>query len=140
LSGGPRIIECLLKRGTPRRRARRVALLAALLAALLLANGCDSSVEYYPEGSAYLSLASCQAEDGVAVEGMVHYDGEIPDLARLWVVFWPHLSDTGIPPCYVEVVPLLLPAQFRFNDVPRGETWAMLVLLSVEGSFPPVPR
>ena len=136
---------------------RRLVPCLLLLAA---ASGCETTHEYFdvvrettetadttdtgeaPDGDddgGPVTTQDCGSAGGVAVEGVVTFDGTPPATSRLYVSWMASLATPSMPLCRMEIAPVAFPARFRFSGVERGASWALVALLDADGGAIPMP-
>lgn len=78
-------------------------------------------------------------ENVVTVEGIIHYEGDIPDSARLSVAITTK-PPPGMPSCYFTVKPKKFPFGFRFTNLERDSEVYIMAVLKMDGATIPIPK
>ncbi len=75
----------------------------------------------------------------VTVEGLVYYNGEIPDTAKLSVAITTK-PPPGMPTCFFTVKTTRFPFGFRFTNLERDSEVYIMAVLKMDGAAIPIPE
>lgn len=75
----------------------------------------------------------------VSAEGVVYFDGEIPDTARLSVAITTK-PPPGMPTCFFTVKAKEFPFGFKFTNLERDTEVYVMAVLKMDGATIPIPK
>ncbi|MGC8928129.1 MAG: hypothetical protein ACP5QK_09440 [Myxococcota bacterium] len=78
-------------------------------------------------------------ENVVMAEGMIYYDGQILDTARLSVAITTK-PPPGMPSCYFTIKPKKFPFGFRFTNLEKDTEVYIMAVLKMDGAAIPIPK
>ncbi|MCX7945151.1 MAG: hypothetical protein N2746_11650 [Deltaproteobacteria bacterium] len=78
-------------------------------------------------------------ENVVSVEGLVYYDGDVPDTAKLSIAITVK-PPPGVPTCYFTVKTKRFPFGFRFTNIEKDSEVYIMAVLKMDGAAIPIPK
>ncbi|MCX7958965.1 MAG: hypothetical protein N3B13_07950, partial [Deltaproteobacteria bacterium] len=78
-------------------------------------------------------------ENIVSAEGLIYYEGEVPDTARLSVAITVK-PPPGMPSCYFTVKTKKFPFGFRFTNLEKDTEVYIMAVLKMDGATIPIPK
>jgi len=75
----------------------------------------------------------------VTAEGLIYFDGEVPDTAKLSVAITIK-PPPGMPSCYFTVKTKKFPFGFRFTNLEKDTEVYVMAVLKIDGATIPIPK